>query len=138
MMLLLVFALFVGSAVLVRWRDRRLRRKLRRLAVGNRLHYSAVDRFGLTERTRETWLSDCRPIDIKVRHVMYGREGERRRFVYGVEFQLGGASPRRVHRIIKAHEGADDSGAIPLDIDSIEAVNGNMIEAFGGALENGM
>lgn len=129
-MLAIVFSLFVGSALVMRWRAARLHRTLRRLAITNRLHYSPVDRFGLTDRTLEIWLADTRPLDIGVQHVMYGREGERRRFVYAVEFQIGGAAPRRARRIIKAHEVADQSGAIPLEIDCAKSVNRSIIETF--------
>jgi len=136
LMLALVFALFIGSAVIVRARRLRQHRRLRRLAVAHRLHSSPVDRFGLTERTREEWLADSRPIDVNVLHVMYGLDGKRRRFVYAVEFLLGGAMPRRAQRVIEAHESADESGAIPLELVSVKPVQGAMLDAFKMMLES--
>ncbi len=89
---------------------RRITRKMRKLAIEWRMHYSATDRFQITARVREDF-----PVpgasDIVISDLLYRQEAEVYRYFFTVEYTQGVIrTKRRVRRAATFCEPRDRAG----------------------------
>lgn len=107
---ILVLMLILAIGVM-RARQRRLRRSLRRFAITHRYHYAEIDRFDLARRTPVSHLTLGPVVAAHARHVLYRRSGSLRELVFVIDLLVGGSSPQRDRLIIRADEPCDDPAA---------------------------
>jgi len=123
LLLMIVVLLLPLAALLVQRLGRGELRALQAFAREHQLHFTIDDRFQIASRVAEL-LPSPGAADVRVYHLVYGRDGSRYHFIFTVEWTEGSVrSKRRSRRVASFSEEKDRSGqssAMQLQLASAE------------------